>query len=283
MISRDDPQALNASAQRAFLHCAFCIRKLMGCYEASASLWFWDVEVPRSPPEELSIRVLGEIGCVAICRLSTPSVIAAHIWTIFTSDGRYAYLDTPGTTGSGLIGFGKRLWSCLSIILFAPWYNPQKLRHALFLPPCNHKKCKLRDYVSPPQRWNQRMSTTCHDMSRCLQHRLGAGTRQPNSHHPLSTFLVLPLEISNLIYFYASTNNKYPTIRVASEWRAGPRTQLYDYLITVFLAEHKADCHWTSILPAEDAISYIFDDVAVVAIHGAPPPTSLLLVYRQIC
>jgi hypothetical protein len=126
------------------------------------------------------------------------------------------------------------------------------------------------------------ITCTCIYAYKLHHQKLGSRTRQPNSHHTPALFFNFASKLRNFIYFCANLNNRRHIIQIASAWRAGLRTYLEEYVAaTALLVKHYTDRCRKLNRPSEDAVSYVFDDTKMIIVHGAPPPTNLLLVCKQ--
>jgi hypothetical protein len=151
-----------------------------------------------------------------------------------------------------------------------------------FPPPCKHNRCRLQRYMSPPKPWYYSLKHVYRPIQR--QYRDFTAPSQPQKPFPL---LELPLELRNKIYLYAACANTTHTVQVASQWIAGNSTQRTCSQTTsiTLLAEHGGHKPSADILQAnqrEDTVSYQLNEDAILAMHGTPPPTVLLLVNRQV-
>jgi hypothetical protein len=214
------------------------------------------------------------------------TLVSGYINTSFLLAGCIEYLVSPVAERSCSTckpsfdisprGFADRLWSVLPILCFAPYQLPKELWRIAFPPPCEYNRCRLKRYMAPSRPWYH-----------CLQHFYKPLQLQPPRSHQPFPFLKLPLELRNQIYHYASYAHTIHTIQVVSQWRAGERAHCsYSHTgPTWYLAEYDAykpsandrQANW-----GEAAVSYQLNDDGIIAIHGTPPPTNLLLVNKQV-
>jgi hypothetical protein len=211
-----------------------------------------------------------------------PITLAECIAHIVSSEWIYTCITCKSYIRTSLISFATRLRAILPSLCFALYRLPPKLLHMIFPPPCNHNRCKLRRYVSPPPPWYHILKDLYQPIER--QYRELTALHRTSSSFPL---LNLPPEIRNQIYLYASHANTTHSIHVASQWRAEKHMQhTRGYLpTTTLVAEcdasgHRANTRQT--IRSEDATSYQLADNGIIAIHGTSPSISLLLVNRQV-
>ena len=240
--------------------------------------------IGKTTVKEKFLRGSGSIVTCAVRYFSTPFTLIACVAYVVSPrpHSSCACATCKSSIEPGLIGFVKRFWAVLVVQCFAPYHLPEKLWRKIFPPPCSHNRCKLRRYVSPPPPWYHPLKRLYQPIQR--QYIRLSGLRQSPTPFP---FLRLPLELRNQIYLHASHANTRHSIQVSSPWRAGKRTQHFcGYTsATTLVAEYDAakyDANTRRSVRSEDAISYQLNDNGIIAVHGAPPPTNLLLVSRQV-
>jgi hypothetical protein len=235
--------------------------------------------------ESLKERVsagLGVLVTLAIRYINTPFLLAGCItYLVSTSTECVCTICKPQHDRS-LRGFADRLWLVLPILCFAPYELPEELWYIAFPPPCDHNRCRLQRYMSPPKPWYHSLKELYQPIRR--QYTEFTAPSQSQKPFPL---LELPLELRNEIYSYVACASTIHTIRVVSQWRAGNGTQssCNHKTSTTLLTEHGTQMlSGTSQQSSqkEDAVSYQLNDDGTLALHGAPPPTNLMLVNRQV-
>ncbi|KAH8717000.1 hypothetical protein GQ44DRAFT_713043 [Phaeosphaeriaceae sp. PMI808] len=170
----------------------------------------------------------------------------------------------------------------LGSLIFAPLHLPEKLWRRQFPLPCDHNRCKLRNYIFPPPPWYHPLS----QVFRSLRHKIRAPEILSKPQTPFP-FLNLPPELRNKIYLHVSHTNTTHSIEVGSHWEARSFTQDpegYRHLAAHFAEYDRAKCHVNTrrTTPSEDDVSYRLNDNGIIAVHGASPPINLLLVNRQV-
>jgi hypothetical protein len=205
---------------------------------------------------ESTLMGLGSLVTLGVRYLHTLFLLTSYIVHVVYPDSNCACTTRRTCDEKGVVGFAKRLWITLSHFVFAPWHLPQKLWRRLFPPSCNHNRCKLQRFISPPSPWYHCFKAVYQPIHAQLKNLTAP---QP----PAFPFLKPQLELRYQIYFYASVANTSHTIQQPSPWRSEDHTHDALYHRTHHALHHTA----SSDLPAtqiEDAISY----------PSPPPPSS---------
>ncbi|EMD59255.1 hypothetical protein COCSADRAFT_256601 [Bipolaris sorokiniana ND90Pr] len=104
-----------------------------------------------------------------------------------------------------------RIPGAINTFLFAPHYFPTRLWLYLHPPPCNHHRCQLQRYVSPPppppRPWYMYMKRFCQPIG--LLPNTFCSSRRSQQDVDTSPFLRLPTELRSMIYAYASGTGRY--------------------------------------------------------------------------
>jgi hypothetical protein len=236
----------------------------------------------RKGLKEQVLDGLGALVTLAIRYIDTPFLLAGCVTYLASTGTECSCTTCKPHVDRSLRGFADRLWLVLPILCFAPYGLPEELWYMAFPPPCKHNRCRLQRYMSPPKPWYYSLKHVYQPIQR--QYRDFTAPSQPQKPFPL---LELPLELRNKIYLYAACANTTHTVQVASQWIAGNSTQRTCSQTTsiTLLAGHGGYKPSADILQAnqrEDTVSYQLNDDAILAIHGTPPSTVLLLVNRQV-
>ncbi|KAF1918155.1 hypothetical protein BDU57DRAFT_514756 [Ampelomyces quisqualis] len=110
--------------------------------------------------------------------LTTSGLLYACVVYVVQTGTKNACQTSISHAEGGLRGPARRLWRSLSRPCFASYHLPEQLWAKAFPPPCNHNRCRLRNYVSPPPPWYQPLSLTPMQLSRDQTE----GVRQNLSH-----------------------------------------------------------------------------------------------------
>jgi hypothetical protein len=202
------------------------------------------------PPVQIAIFV---IATGIVYNISVPTLVYYHVLHVFNPQW-------------GTSTLSERLLESGNMICFAPYFLPTRVWKYFNPGPCSHHRCNLRRYISPappPTPW---YTYVYRSMGRFL--RKTKPRRRPQQDLDASLFLRLPVEIRNVIYVYASGARH--EVRYQDPWRFKDYDSGQD-----ILCYHNTR-NW------EDATSYQLEDEGIIAYHGHPPQTNLLLVCRQV-
>ena len=207
--------------------------------------------------------------------LETPCLIWFHITQL---------LSPPSISKClGCLSVRPRRRGCseefLHTFVIAPQFVLLKLWRVIVPPPCQHRRCELRRYVSPPPPWYGHVKSI---FFQPMQTRYAKIFRRRSEEHQPKPFpiLRLPIEIRNLIYLHASSTSKHK-VRVQGPWSTGDsQANIYGWATTSSLV---SGCDGPHQHGHGDAISYQLNNKAVIAYHGPPPPpANVLLVCKQM-
>lgn len=248
------------------------------CFEPHDNDNSWDswTTSRRVSLKERFMIITCEVLTLILSYMEMPCLIISCFWHVLSSPAssscQCAICEVRFVSGPRR--FMERLRIALPIICFAPLHLPERLCRFLF-PPCNHNRCKLRNYISPPPSWYEPLTKICEP----IKHRLGFSEPAPpeGPHFP---FLNLPLEIRNQVYLYACHAHTKHTI----EWGTGKHTQPFcsHRGATTLEAEYDADVNSRQATRTEDDTSYLLDDSGIIATHGPTLPINLLLISKRV-
>lgn len=192
----------------------------------------------------------------------------------------------------GMLGLGSRVAIFMVALLTAPHCFPQYAWHYLFPPPCTHRRCLLRRYVSPPPPPRPFYQYVVPEqLYQPIQaHFRGVQAGRLRGYDPDAfPFFRLPVEIRNLIYLHASGSRKYD-VRYRDPWRFKPQRfhPIYEGLdknTATFIEEYDPSRDLVCFHRGpdkSDGISYQLQDNGIIAYHGSRPLMDLLLACRQM-
>lgn len=247
----------------------------MPCFERRDSSWIPWTGGRRKSLKDRILNGSFDVLTFVLGYMEMPVLIISCIGHVFFPRSTCQCPTCKVPFQPGLRGVAKKLGLILPVICCAPLHLPERLFRFLFPPPCNHNRCRLRNYISPPSPWYQPLTNLYQPITR--QFAILKPAAQQEASFP---FFELPFELRNQIYLLVCHANTKHTIEWGTEKHAQPSCSHTE--ATTPKAEYDASENSRQATRTEDATSYQLENSGILAIHGPTPPTDLLLINSRV-